>query len=166
MRQWIAVASLFSFLALCGCQTSTEGVTSPASYYQSAPTPPTVRAAAPQYPPAPVPPGSTAPLPSTTGPGFPAAPGGGAYTVQPCPAQVTVGAIPAAAADEIAQALKENEDALATLRTAERALEASHKRLEDLLRRHSQPPATTQPQPPAPTQPLIQTTTPLVAPGP
>jgi hypothetical protein len=79
---------------------------------------------------------------------------------------VTVGAIPAADADEIAQALKENEDALATLRTAERALEASHKKLEELLRRHSQPPATTQPQPPAPTQPLIQTTAPTVAPGP
>jgi hypothetical protein len=63
---------------------------------------------------------------------------------QPVPPSVAlVVATPAApTAEEIAQALKENEDALAALRTAERALQASHRKLEELLRRQAgQPPA-------------------------
>jgi hypothetical protein len=49
-----------------------------------------------------------------------------------------VALVPAPAADEVAEALKEYEDALATLRTAQRALEASHKKLQALAKRAPQ----------------------------
>ena len=167
MRQWIAAGSLFSLLALAGCQTSMEGTNGSHVHLHRNPSDdgPGRSAAAGNSRH-----GRPEDTPRT---GRPTARGGaelrGPGTPAPDPVHrlaarrraASAGrgaAVPAApSAEEIAQALKENEDALATLRTAERALEASHRKLEELLRRQAPPSATTLP----PAQPV----SPLFAPG-
>ena len=74
---------------------------------------------------------------------------------------------------EVERALQEHKDALTALRTAERALDASAKKLEGLLKRMPQAPApAAQPLPPAPQAysappvnlPALQTAAPEPAP--
>ncbi|HVS35431.1 MAG TPA: hypothetical protein VMS17_07585 [Gemmataceae bacterium] len=158
MRQWIAVPSLSLLLVLCGCQTEVQQTPAPTVRYIAAP-----QATAPVAPP------PVALLPATTAPapvpGTVAAspPPGGSYAYPLTPpvvqAQPPAPTVPAPGPDEIRQALRENEDALAALRTAQRALEASHNKLEELLRRQAAPPAV-------PTAPVPGLTPPSSTTGP
>ncbi|HVS39174.1 MAG TPA: hypothetical protein VMS17_26690 [Gemmataceae bacterium] len=147
MRQWIAVPPLCLILVLCGCQTEVQQTPAPTVSYIAAPQGTALAAPPPVAPPH----ATTAPAPV---PGTVAAspPPGGSYAYPLTPpvvqTQPPAPTVPAPSPDEIRQALRENEDALATLRTAQRALEASHNKLEELMRRQAaQPvvPATTAP---------------------
>jgi hypothetical protein len=119
MRPLLAAAFLCAPVALTGCLSTTTGTTPPSGQCQYLQHPPQY------FPPSPPTPNAS---PSTTV----------AQEAPPATVVPAVALVQAPAADEVAEALKEYEDALATLRTAQRALEASHKKLQALAKRAPQ----------------------------